>query len=152
MNERDKIEKSVHEEAERIEEEIAQWIKYAQNDYDLVSHLFYGDYYPKPLEIICYHCSQAAEKVLKALFIRLRCRGGVPKTHDIQFLLSQIKDALKDEKRVDIPSEIYDWGAELTKYSVAARYPNELNIDEPLTKEAVVHMEKFFQWVKKILD
>ena len=45
-----------------LEEESTQWMKYAQNDYDLVRHLYYGDYHPKPLEIICYHCSQTVER------------------------------------------------------------------------------------------
>ena len=132
-------------------EETAQWMRYAQNDYDLVSHLFYGDYYPKPLEIICYHCSQAAEKAVKALFVYIGVCGNVPKTHDIQFLLTQMKSILKDEKCLEITDEIYDWGAFLTKYSMSVRYPNELNVDEQSTKIAVEYMEKFFEWVKKIL-
>lgn len=34
-----------------LEEESAQWMKFAQKDYDLVQHLYHGDYHPKPLEI-----------------------------------------------------------------------------------------------------
>lgn len=36
-------------------EEVAQWMQYAQNDFDVAEYLWHGDYHPKPLEIICYH-------------------------------------------------------------------------------------------------
>jgi HEPN domain-containing protein len=42
--------------------EIEEWMRYAKEDYNLVQHLYRGDYYPKPLEIICFHCEQATEK------------------------------------------------------------------------------------------
>lgn len=104
-----------------LEEESAQWMKFAQNDYDLVQHLYHGDYHPKPLEIICYHCSQTVEKGVKALIVHLGSRGGIPKVHDIQFLLTQIKNILKEEKETEISEELYNWAAELTKYSVVER-------------------------------
>ena len=134
-----------------LAEESLQWMRFAQNDFNLVQHIYYGDYYPKPLEIICYHCSQAVEKGIKALIVHLGSRGGVPKVHDIQFLLTQIRNILKDEKGIEITDEMYDWGAELTKYSVVVRYPNELYVDENATKKAVEHTEAFFSWIKEAL-
>ena len=138
--------------AQLLAEESAEWMRFAQNDYDLVQHLYHGDYYPKPLEIICYHCSLTVEKGIKALIVHLGSRGGVPKVHDIQFLLTQIKNILKDEKNVEITDELYDWAAELTKYSVVVRYPNELFVDEQDTQKAVEHTEKFFEWIKETIQ
>ena len=136
-------EKERAENEQLLSEETKQWMKFAQNGYDLVQHLYYGDYYPKPLEIICYHCSQTIEKGVKALIVHLGSRGGVLKVHDIQFLLAQIKNILKDEKAIEIPEELYDWAAELTKYSVVVRYPNELYVDEHATRSAVEHTDGF---------
>ena len=44
--------------------EIAnEWFSYEEND--LNSAKFLLNMYPKPLEIICNHCQQSAEKYLK---------------------------------------------------------------------------------------
>ena len=41
--------------------------------------------YPKPLEIICFHCQQSAEKAIKALFILKEIE--VIKIHDLGMLI-----------------------------------------------------------------
>lgn len=45
-------------------EEVSRWMNMAEQDYGVSKHLF-ETYYPKPLEIICYHCQQAAEKAIQ---------------------------------------------------------------------------------------
>lgn len=35
----------------------------------------YETYYPKPLEIICYHCQQSAEKAIKAIIMYYGSQG-----------------------------------------------------------------------------
>ena len=42
-------------------ESFSEWLRYANMDLDAAKFLFENQY-PKPLEIICYHCQQAAEK------------------------------------------------------------------------------------------
>ncbi|NUO84265.1 HEPN domain-containing protein, partial [candidate division KSB1 bacterium] len=44
--------------------DVAQeWFKIAESD--LASAIFLQNLHPLPVEIICYHCQQAAEKYLK---------------------------------------------------------------------------------------
>ena len=49
-----------------MNQEARQWLDMAQTDLGVAKHLE-ANYYPKPLEIICYHCQQAVEKGIKAL-------------------------------------------------------------------------------------
>jgi HEPN domain-containing protein len=42
-----------------------KWLDYAQTDYNVALHD--TTFHPVPIEIICYHCEQAAEKALKAI-------------------------------------------------------------------------------------
>jgi len=90
-------------------------------DLGLAKHLE-STYYPKPIEIICYHCQQAAEKGIKALIIHYVAEGGMPKLHDLSFLLNQIKN------KVSIEDKYYDYADTLTPYEVSIRYPNELKL------------------------
>lgn len=70
--------------------ETKSWLDFAQQDFLVAQHL-YGALYPKPLEIICYHCQQAAEKAIKAVMVSLGCPGGLPKRHDLSCSTSFIK-------------------------------------------------------------
>ena len=88
-------------------------------------------YRPKPLEIICYHCQQAAEKGMKALIIYYGAEGGMPKLHDLSFLLNQIKN------KVEVEDRFYDYTDTLTPYGVKIRYPNELFLEERNAKAAI---------------
>lgn len=47
---------------------VNEWIQFSDMDYNTAIFLF-DTMRPKPLEIICYHCQQAAEKLLKGLLI-----------------------------------------------------------------------------------
>lgn len=71
-----------------MENEIELWLKMAKEDLGVAKHLF-ETYYPKAFEIICYHCQQSAEKTVKALILKNGNQGGMPKTHDILFLMNQ---------------------------------------------------------------
>ena len=48
--------------------EVREWYEMAAADLGVAKHLD-ATYYPKPLEIICYHCQQAADKAIKTLII-----------------------------------------------------------------------------------
>ncbi|MDQ7051585.1 MAG: HEPN domain-containing protein [candidate division KSB1 bacterium] len=59
-----------------------EWYKFA--DMDLSAAEYLKTMVPTPIEIICYHCQQAAEKYLKRF---LASRGeGIQKTHDLVLL------------------------------------------------------------------
>ena len=47
-----------------MNQETKQWLDMADMDLGVAKYLM-ENYYPKPLEIICYHCQQAAEKAIK---------------------------------------------------------------------------------------
>ncbi|MCI9072038.1 MAG: HEPN domain-containing protein [Lachnospiraceae bacterium] len=126
-------------------QEVKEWYDMAAVDLGVAKHLD-ATYYPKPLEIICYHCQQAAEKAIKALIMYFGEEGGMPKLHDLSFLLNQIKN------KVSIDERFYDYADTLTPYCVAVRYPNELFLEERHVKEALEFADELFQWVTHIVE
>lgn len=63
----------------------------------------------------------------------------MPKSHDLSFLLNQIKN------QVTVEEKFYDYADELTPYGVAVRYPSELFLEERHAVEAL-------KMAKEILD
>ncbi|MCC6094680.1 MAG: HEPN domain-containing protein [Eubacterium sp.] len=124
---------------------LQEWLKYIEQDLSVAKHL-YDKFYPKPFEIICYHCEQAAEKAVKMLIVNKGSQGGLPRSHDISFLLNQINHMYS------IPDEYYDYADTLSKYGVAARYPNELFLDDFDAMEAIKYSEKIVSWAKSQLN
>lgn len=128
-----------------MEHEVQQWIEFAKTDIGVAKHLN-EQYYPKPLEIICYHCQQAVEKAIKAIIILCGAKGGLPKKHNLSFLLMQISNM------VDIPERYYDYSDELTPYGISVRYPNELHIEEHHVKNALQYADEIVCWAEKMLE
>ena len=124
--------------------EVKEWLEFAKMDLDAAKHLN-DTFYPKPLQIICYHCQQAAEKAVKALIIKTGCQGGMPKNHDISFLLGQIRNM------IDVPDEYYDYADTLTPYGVAVRYPNELFLEERHVRDAIIYADKMLSWAESLV-
>lgn len=126
--------------------EAKEWYDMAVMDLGVARHLD-ETYRPKPLEIICYHCQQAAEKEIKALIIHYGGEGGMPKLHDLSFLLNQIKN------KVCIEDKYYDYADAdaLTPYGVSVRYPNELFLEERHVKEALEFSDEILRWVQRNL-
>jgi HEPN domain-containing protein len=93
---------------------VNEWVRFAQMDFDAAKNMSVL-HKPKPLEIICYHCQQSAEKILKAYAIA----QGEPliKTHDINLILKQ---CVKYDQQFDDYAKTC---IKLTDYAVAARYP-----------------------------
>jgi len=46
--------------------DVKKWIRYAQNDYDFA--LLVSERFRPPIEIVCYHCQQTAEKIFLDIF------------------------------------------------------------------------------------
>ena len=121
-----------------------KWLLYAENDLGVAKHLF-ETYYPQPLNIICFHCQQAAEKAVKAVIVLYSSQGGLPKKHDIFLLLTQIKNM------VNIDEKFYDYADTLSPYGVAMRYPNELELEERHAKKAIGIADEFIGWAQNII-
>ena len=101
-------------------EYITEWFRYA--DMDMESAEYLQGKRPQPLEIICYHCQQSAEKNLKGYLLYQGIEP--PKTHDLVDLNDMCADIDKCFSALDKVC-----GA-LTRYGVQPRYPNELEIAE----------------------
>lgn len=117
-----------------------EWIQFAKMDLDSAQHLF-DTMQPKPLEIICYHCQQAVEKILKAILILNNCE--IKRTHDLG-LLSELCG-----QYVEITDDIYDICDNLTPYGVKIRYPQELFLEEHNAISALRDAKSIFDWLEK---
>lgn len=132
-------------------EEYEEWLSFAKMDFDVAVHLN-SSFYPKPISIICYHCQQAAEKAVKGLVVYFGRQGGMPKVHDITFLLNQIKNIVYEEKGVVVSHELLKMADYLSKYGVMSRYPNEIEVDEVQTIKALKSSEEILGWVQYVVD
>ena len=120
---------------------VLEWLKTAETDLGVAQHLF-ENYHPKPIEIVCYHCQQSAEKAIKAVIISYGAPGGMPKLHDLSFLLNQIKNL------VCVDDQLYDYADTLTPYGVSVRYPNELFLEEHHAAAALAYAAEILKWAK----
>lgn len=122
---------------------IQEWIDFAKMDFLTAKHL-YEHMYPKPLEIICYHCQQSIEKLLKGVLIS----NGVTikKTHDLGLLAEMLGEYENvDEKYLEMCDD-------LTPYGVKIRYPQELYIAEYHVTKALQETETLYEWLMGILE
>ena len=81
------------------------------------------------VEIICDHCQQSAEKMLKAFLVY--SNANPPKKHDLDVLCDMCKDI--DEAF----SDLFDLCDRLNPYANQPRYPFGLEITEDMMSLAV---------------
>ena len=132
-------------------EEYKEWLTFAWTDFESAKYLEGAPFYPRPLNVICYHCQQAAEKAVKALIVYFGSQGGMPKVHDISFLLNQIKNIVQQRKGIEIDHSLLVMADSLSKYGVAPRYPNEIEVDEYQVKKALSDSETILNWVDDVI-
>ena len=124
-----------------------EWLLIAYEDYDSAKFL-YDKKLPKPLEIICYHCQQSAEKSLKAFL----CANGadIPKTHEVKRICMQCSD-LDDSFIV-----LFDDCVELEVYATETRYPLRIEIDDVHTDRALKMANRIYEFtsdkIKQLFD
>lgn len=118
-----------------------EWFKFA--DEDLSSAEFLSNKRPMPLEIICYHCQQSAEKYLKG-YILLKGEK-IQKTHDLIFLNNICK------KYNEIFKNIEDECIELVDYGVEVRYPLNIHIEEYDVKNVLIAAQKIKKLISKVV-
>ena len=133
------------------EEEYLEWMAFARTDYESAKYLNGALFHPRPLNVICYHCQQAAEKAVKALIVYFGSQGGMPKVHDISFLLNQIKNIIYEKKGIIVTDELLIAADSLSKYGIAPRYPNEIEVDEQMTGKALSDSEAILQWAEDVI-
>ena len=123
-----------------IQRDVTEWLRFVKMDQNTACHLF-ESMHPQPLEIICFHCQQAAEKAIKALFILKEIE--VIKIHDLAILLHKI------EAFFSVPVAVKNAGDDLTPFAATFRYPQSPDIDEALTRKALADMETVITWCKE---
>ena len=118
---------------------VAEWIKYSDIDLAAAKHLR-ETMHPVPLEIICYHCQQSAEKILKAFLIY---SGSKPaKVHDLELLRNECEKL--DKSFIEIAEEC----VRLNDYSSQPRYPMEIEIMDGDVVLALQDSQKINELVK----
>ncbi len=97
-----------------------------------------------PLDTVCFHCQQAAEKFLKAYLVANGC--SYPISHDLVLILEKIL-------RIDPTAEVLrDDLALLTPYAVEIRYPDDWFMPtEEDAREAREAVARVASWLKKVL-
>ena len=126
-----------------VSNDVSEWIRLAEMDLSTANHMF-NTFHPKPLEIVCFHSQQAAEKMLKCYLVSQKIEP--PKTHDMQVLL---------EMCIEIDNgfnSIYSEAALLTNYAVRFRYPSELELIEQDAVNAIGHANKVMAFVTDMLS
>lgn len=97
------------------------WIAYATADIELAEHAATTMFRP-PHELICFHCQQCAEKMLKAFLV---ARGTTPqKTHDLALLLSECVRFNSEFLQVKTQT------ARLKSFATETRYPDGIDLTE----------------------
>jgi len=122
--------------------DVNKWIHFAQMDLDSATAL--ADRFRPPLEIVCYHCQQAAEKILKA-YIIANTNAPPQKTHVLIDLLSvciQYSVDFDNFKKICI---------KLTPYTTVTRYPSSMDLTEYAMKQALVDTQAVMEFTKSKL-
>lgn len=114
-----------------------EWFKIAE--LDLSSAEFLQKMSPVPVEIICYHCQQSAEKYLKG-FLALNGEE-IKKTHDLIQLNKMCQKY--DNGFATIEEECLM----LTDYGVQVRYPFPMDVNESDMKLALRNIQKIKDYI-----
>ena len=112
----------------------------AQAEYDLsVAELLYRQ---SVYRYCVFFCHLALEKQLKAMLIERTGDNDPPRTHD---LIDIAGDA-----GIDLPAEYYGLMVELSKQSVAARYPEDsiYRYNEELAASTLSQVREVHEWLK----
>ena len=123
--------------------EIAkQWLAKAKNDILNADNNLKSE--EIPFDTVCFHCQQAAEKLLKAYLVG---KGQpYPTTHDLLLLLENVLPFSNEAE------QLRDVLAILMPYAVEIRYPDDwfmpYNQDAEEARDAV---EKVLNWLKNAL-
>ncbi len=114
-----------------------EWFRVAAND--LASAEYLQKMQPVPIEIICYHCQQSAEKNLKG-YLALKGEQ-VLKTHDLVQLNKSCQKYDKNFKTIE------DDCLMLTDYAVNIRYPFPMDINESDMSTAIRKAQKIKNFI-----
>jgi HEPN domain-containing protein len=98
---------------------VLPWLYKADNDYSTAEYLA-QNMYPVPIEIVCFHCQQAAEKYLKCFLVYNDQEP--PKIHDLIELIRLCGKINTDFLQLNLKCEY------LTPFAVHIRYPSDIDL------------------------
>ena len=128
---------------DQTREAVRQWRTKAQSDWKAVEILMAGE--QCPADMVCFHCQQFVEKLLKATLTRHGIEA--PKTHDLRRLI-QLAEPYAPEL-----SQLADASDTLTIHGVEARYPGDWRqVTSGEMKELVELSRKFGAMLLSKLD
>jgi HEPN domain-containing protein len=122
------------------EEYALEWLRFAEMDFSSAEYLL--GHRPLPIEIICYHCQQSAEKWLKGFLVMQDIRP--PKTHNLEELYRLCESFNQNIQNIRKPCSV------LTKYSVQPRYPEEMSITEPEMYAALNSVKSIVEFMRPL--
>lgn len=123
-------------------EHAGAWIEKAKNDLLNADNNLASEQIP--YDTVCFHCQQAAEKLLKAYLVAHN--KAYPITHNLFTILEYILeyDSTAENFRESL--------AILNPYSVEVRYPGDAWMPAPSdAKEARQAVQEIYNWVKSKL-
>lgn len=121
---------------------VREWYEIASTDLLTAKHLF-ATMHPKPLEIICYHCQQSAEKALKSFLVDREIEP--PRIHDLERLCAMCAE--HDCSFIPIQEAC----RELTAYAASARYPSHVEIEEQDAVSALKEAERIYTFCSDLI-
>ncbi|GBU22518.1 hypothetical protein R80B4_02428 [Fibrobacteres bacterium R8-0-B4] len=119
--------------------DVNKWIRFAQSDFDCAAAM--AEKFRPPLEIVCYHCQQAAEKILKA-YIIAKTNALAEKNHHLKSLLKACAPYCAE---FDNFRTVCD---KLTPYITVTRYPATIEPTEQDMKLALKDAESVLEFTK----
>ena len=116
-----------------------EWYRFAMMDFTTAKYIC--NMRPKPLEIICYHLQQSAEKLLKGFIVSNNAEA--PKTHDLTLLCEMCMEINADFETLKENCK------NLTPYGSQPRYPDEMEISELDTEKALQDIKSMIKFFKR---
>lgn len=122
------------------EEHISYWINQAEDDWEAVFTLFNGKKYIQAL----FFSHLVIEKVCKALWIKYNQQNIPPKTHNLNFLLSQTPIKLTDEQG--------EFLLNLNRFQLEGRYPEYISkikeiCSRDFTNDLITKTQELKKWL-----
>jgi len=121
---------------------VKSWHDFARNDLEAAKYLL--GLHPLRLEIICYHCQQSSEKILKAFLISKD--NEPPRTHDLRLLRRMCAEFAEGFDDIEKPC------TRLSAYGVQARYPLEIELSEGEMKQALSDADIIMGFISQRLN
>ena len=117
---------------------VDEWLRYADNDLK-AAHIL-ANHHPMQLEIICYHCHQAAEKALKAFLL---FSNSIPtRTHSLENLVDLCREITDEFDDIVIDCEY------LNPFGVQPRYPFGLELSEDDAVISILKCENIVDFIR----